>query len=168
MTEEKTLNSFKSFRKSLANFKKFTSRGSDPEYQENMKSLKKLRLNYESIYKVPELQEAFYDFLIEEFSNHSLEFILEYEKISDDVPDEQLVSIAEYFYETFIKVKAKRELNLSGKRRKALIELFEDSNQLKLKTWFLPKKPKGKQKSMLKKKRTFSWNLRHCQSRTWK
>ena len=103
----------------------------------------KKRLKYESIYKVVELEDAFYSFLSQEFNNIALDFIREFDKIEDDVSDEDHVKIANYFYETYIKVKAKKELNLSGKRRNKIIELLEDSNQLKLKNcWILSKKPK--------------------------
>eukprot|EP01080_Neovahlkampfia_damariscottae_P006243 gene6243-10251_t len=140
---EKTIKSF--LRKTI----KLTESDEEEEEKEELsaenekKVFIKKRLKYDAIFKIPELENAFYTFLTQEFNSFAFDFLRECDKIEEDVSDEDHVKITEYFYETYIKVKAKKELNLSGKRRNKIIELLEDSNQLKLKNcWILSKKPK--------------------------
>jgi tetratricopeptide (TPR) repeat protein len=126
------------FSKSLLNLHEKT------DSTEEVATVKK-RLKYEAIYTTPEIEKAFYQYLLSEFNSFPFDFVREYSLFlenNDTFTDADHIRLAKHFYETYIVVKGKKELNLSGKLRTKLVESIEDSNQLKLKNWILPKYPK--------------------------
>eukprot|EP01080_Neovahlkampfia_damariscottae_P004920 gene4920-8508_t len=114
----------------------------DGEEQKTEETVKKMRLKYEAIYEHPELEEIFYEFLKSEFNQIILDFIRDHDNINEFVSDEEHFEIGKKIYETYIAIKSPKELNLSGKLRKKIMDSLENSNQMKFEKWILPKKPK--------------------------
>eukprot|EP01080_Neovahlkampfia_damariscottae_P004731 gene4731-8314_t len=90
----------------------------------------KHRLKYAAVYEVPEIEKAFHKFLDSEFNTMPLDFIRDYNKFEEKKTNAQKAKHLDYILKTYINVGTDKELNLSGKDRKAFLEKVESCGQL--------------------------------------